>query len=90
MSQPRILVSGRVEVPRGVPWLWRVVEAELPDASGVLRPTRIVETTDEKDLDALGAQRWHKLTLKSALNDWVRIAEALLDELCKETTCPSS
>ena len=75
MAAPRILKAGEC---------WRIVRLERPDEHGVLRDVDYVETTEPKDKDCLGVQRWHQLTAKSALGDWMRVTQWLLDELLKE------
>ena len=75
MSYPRVVASGEC---------WRVVLVELADEHGVLRVTGVVETTDKSDRDALGVQRWTRLTDKSAQGDWRRVVSWLLNEIIKE------
>jgi hypothetical protein len=74
LSKPAIVLQGDI---------WRVVRAELPDSNGVIRTEYIIETTEPKDKDLLGVQRWHQLTIKSAMVDWVMVTRKLLDKLLK-------
>lgn len=71
---PEIVISGP---------MWRVLRAELPDQHGVLRREYLIEVTGPKDKDLLGVQRWHELTSKSAMVEWVTVARHFLDELLK-------
>jgi hypothetical protein len=72
--KPRIVLEGPC---------WRVVATELPDSNGVVQREYLIETTEPKDRDALGVQRWTQLTHKSAMVDWVTIARRFLDVLLK-------
>jgi hypothetical protein len=75
VSAPRIVLSGEC---------WRVVALERPDANGVLRTDYVIDVTDHRDVDSLGVQRWHTLTGKSAMHEWVTIARRFLDVLLKQ------
>jgi hypothetical protein len=59
----------------------RVVRTELPDSNGVIRTEYVIETTEPKDRDLLGVQRWHQLTSKSAMVEWVSVARTFLDRI---------
>jgi hypothetical protein len=74
VSKPAVVLQGDI---------WRVIRAELPDSNGVIRTEYIIETTEPKDKDLLGVQRWHQLTSKSAMVDWVMVARKFLDKLLK-------
>ena len=74
MSKPRLVLSGKE---------WRVLAVERPDQHGVLRTDYVIEVTEPKDVDLLGVQRWHEVTGKSAMVEWVTLTRHFLDVLLK-------
>ena len=74
MSEPRVVLQGET---------WRVVADTVIGQSGVSQTDYLIEVTDAQDKDLLGVQRWHQLTGKSAMHEWVSIARFFLDELLK-------
>jgi hypothetical protein len=75
VTEPRIVLQGDI---------WRVVALELPDAQGVLNIHHVIEWTDPSEKDLMGVQRWHELTGKSAMGDWVRVTRKFQDKLLRD------
>ena len=62
---------------------WRVIADTVIGPEGLPRTDYLIEVTDSSDKDLLGVQRWHQLTSKSAMHEWVTVARYFLDELLK-------
>jgi hypothetical protein len=71
---PRVVIQGET---------WRVLAETVEGQNGLPRTDYLIEVTTPEDRDLLGVQRWHQLTGKSAMVEWVTVARHFLDELLK-------
>lgn len=71
---PRVVLSGPT---------WRVLADTVEGQDGLPQLDYLIEVTEPNDRDLLGVQRWHQLTGKSAMVEWVGVARHFLDELLK-------
>jgi hypothetical protein len=81
VSVPEVVIT--VEDGRGS--TFRVVMVDAADEHGVINREPVIEKTYHTDLDALGVQRWTRLTRKDGgLSEWIIFANALLKHVLAE------